>query len=73
MPEVGLSGMMCESDNCHHLACRDGHNGEGESLKKQSLCSQFGSLADHWYERWIWLAESDYRLLKRINELFSEA
>lgn len=47
LPVAGLFGMMGEGDNSDHLATCYGHNGERESLKNQSFCSQLGSLASH--------------------------
>ena len=65
--------MMCKGDNSDHMAVCYGHNGERESLKNQSFCSQLGSLANHGYERRVWLTEPGCRLLKRIDQLGPKA
>ena len=43
MPVAGFSGMMCKSDNSDRFAIFYRYNGERESLKNKSFCSQPGS------------------------------
>ena len=72
MPVAGFPGVMSESDNSYHLAICYRHNGERESLKNKSFCSQPGSFANHGYKRRVWFTEPGCCLLKRIDQLISK-
>ena len=73
MPVAGFSGMMCKSDNSDRFAIFYRYNGERESLKNKSFCSQPGSFANHGDERRVWFSEPGCRLLKHIDQLISKA
>lgn len=73
MPVARLLGVVGECDNSYHLIVCYGHNREGEALKNKSFGSELGSFARHGYKRRVWLAESDCRMLKRIDQLTSQA
>ena len=64
---------MSESDNSYHLAICYRHNGERESAKNKSFCSQPGSFADHANKWRAWFTELGCRLLKCIDQLSPKA
>lgn len=72
MPIARLSGVVGERDNRDYLTICYGHEGERKSVKDQSFCTQLGSFANYGYERWVGFTELCSRLLKGINEVFSQ-